>query len=171
MLATRPTLSWKFLPFLISKALTNSISPKTGFRPAEMVLGAEAAGTSFLDLMSLAPPHYSVRSHKLYIEQLSAEFKLMTEVATKKLTELRIVQNERVNKNRVARNFKINDIVFVLDRTYTAGNPRVLRTTLSPSPYVVLRPLFKSTLVMRIADRFTSLYNNCLLYTSPSPRD
>ncbi len=160
MLATRPTLSWKFLPFLISKALNNSISPKTGFRPAEMVLGAEAAGTSFLDLMSLAPPHYSVRSHKLYIEQLSAEFKLMTEVATKKLTELRIVQNERVNKNRVARNFKINDIVFVLDRTYTPGNPRVLRTTLSPSPYVVLRPLFKSTLVMRIADRFTSLYNN-----------
>jgi hypothetical protein len=50
--------------------------------------------------------------------------------------------------------------VDVLDRTMVEGNPRVLKTTLNPSPYVVLRPLFKSTLVMRIADRFTSLYNN-----------
>jgi hypothetical protein len=41
-----------------------------------------------------------------------------------------------------------------------AGNPRVLRTTLNPSQFVVLRPLFKSTtLVMRIADRFTSHYS------------
>ena len=160
MLATRPTLSWKYLPFLVSKALNNSVSPKTGFRPAEMVLGAEAAGATFLDLMNLGPPHYSVKSDKLYIEQLSAEFKLMTEVATRKLTELRIIQNERVNKNRVDRTFKINDIVFVLDRTYVEGNPRVLRTTLNPSPYVVIRPLFKSSLVMRIADRFMSLYSN-----------
>jgi hypothetical protein len=125
-----------------------------------MVLGAEAAGATFLDLMNLGPPHYSVKSDKLYIEQLSAEFKLMTEVATRKLTELRIIQNERVNKNRVDRTFKINDIVFVLDRTYVEGNPRVLRTTLNPSPYVVIRPLFKSSLVMRIADRFMSLYSN-----------
>ena len=160
MLATRPTLSWQYLPFLVSKAINNTVSPKTGYRPAEMVLGAEAAGATFLDLSTLGPPHYAVKSNKLYIEQLSAEFKTMTEVATKKLMELRIVQNERVNKNRVERSFKINDIVFVLDRTYVEGNPRVLRTTLSPSPYVVLRPLFKSTLVMRIADRFTSLYNN-----------
>ena len=160
MLATRPTLSWKYLPFLVSKALNNAISPKTGFKPAEMVLGAEAAGNSFLDLSKMAPPHYSVKSNKLHMEQLSKEFKTLTEIATKNITELRIVQNERVNKNRVERTFKINDIVFVLDRTYVEGNPRVLRTTLNPSPYVVLKPLFKSSLVMRIADRFTSLYNN-----------
>ena len=160
MLATRPNLSWKYLPFLVSKALNNSISPKTGFRPAEMVLGPESAGVNFLDLLTLGPPHYSVKSNKLYIEQLSAELKVMTEAATKKLTELRLVQNERVNKNRVERKFQVNDIVFILDRTMVEGNPRVLRTTLNPSPYVVLRPLFKSTLVMRIADRFTSLYNN-----------
>jgi hypothetical protein len=91
MLATRPTLSWKYLPFLVSKAIKNSVSPKTGFRPAEMVLGAEAAGATFLDFINLGPPHYSVKSDKLYIEQLSAEFKLMTEVATRKLTELRII--------------------------------------------------------------------------------
>jgi hypothetical protein len=160
MLATRPTLSWKYLPFLVSKALNNSVSPKTGFRPAEMVLGPESAGANFLDLATLGPPHYSVKSNKLHIEQLRAEFEVMTEVATKKLTELRIVQNERVNKNRVERTFKINDIVFTLDRSVVEGNPRVLKTTLNPSPYVVIRPLFKSTLVMRIADRFTSLYNN-----------
>jgi hypothetical protein len=125
-----------------------------------MVLGVEAAGNSFLDLTTLGPPHFSVKSHKLYIEQLSAEFKIMTEVATKKLVELRMQQNERVNKNRIEKVFKPNDIVFVLDRTYIEGNPRVLRTTLNPSPYVVLRPLFKTSLVMRIADRYTTLYNN-----------
>ena len=117
MLATRPTLSWKYLPFLVSKALNNSVSPKTGYRPSEMVLGVEAAGNSFLDLTTLGPPHFSVKSHKLYIEQLSAEFKIMTEVATKKLVELRMQQNERVNKNRIEKVFKPNDIVFVLDRT------------------------------------------------------
>ena len=141
MLATRPTLSWKYLPFLVSKALNNSVSPKTGFRPAEMVLGPESAGANFLDLATLGPPHYSVKSNKLHIEQLRAEFEVMTEVATKKLTELRMVQNERVNKNRVERTFKINDIVFTLDRTVIEGNPRVLKTTLNPSPYVVIRLL------------------------------
>jgi hypothetical protein len=65
-----------------------------------------------------------------------------------------------VNKNRIEKVFKPNDIVFVLDRTYIEGNPRVLRTTLNPSPYVILRPLFKTSLVMRIADRYTTLYNN-----------
>jgi hypothetical protein len=37
----------------------------------------------------------------------------MTEAATKKLTELRLVQNEMVNKNRVERKFQVNDIVFI----------------------------------------------------------
>ena len=171
MLATRPDLSWQYLPFLVSKALNNSVSPKTGFRPAEMVLGADSAGNAFLDLSKLGPPHYSVKSSKLHIEQLSNEFKRMSEEATRKLMELRINQNERVNKNRINKSFKVHDIVFILDRTYVEGNPRVLRTVINPSPYVVLRPLFKSSLVMRIADRFTTFYNNddMKLFAGDSP--
>jgi len=84
----------------------------------------------------------------------------MSEEATRKLMELRINQNDRVNKNRINKTFKVHDIVFVLDRTYVEGNPRVLRTVINPSPYVVLRPLFKLSLAMRIADCFTTLYNN-----------
>jgi hypothetical protein len=32
-----------------------------------MVLGPESAGVNFLDLLTLGPPHYSVKSNKLYI--------------------------------------------------------------------------------------------------------
>jgi transposase InsO family protein len=41
MLATRKDLDWESLPFIISKVLNNSICPKTGFSPSEMVLGKD----------------------------------------------------------------------------------------------------------------------------------
>ena len=37
MLATRPTLNWEYLPFLIAKIMNNSVSTKTGFKPQEFV--------------------------------------------------------------------------------------------------------------------------------------
>jgi hypothetical protein len=83
-----------------TKALINAISPKTGFRPAEMVLGAEAAGNSFLDLSKMAPPHYSVKSNKLHMEQLSREFKTLTEIASKNITEL--INPPKYRKNSVS---------------------------------------------------------------------
>ena len=40
------------------------------------------------------------------------------------------------------------------------GNTRPLKTRFHPSPYVVIRPLFTTTLVKRLGDGFTALYSN-----------
>jgi hypothetical protein len=160
MLATRPTLDWEYIPFLVAKILNNTTSPKTGFKPAAMVYGTDGAGSMFLDTERTSPPHYFVKSHASHIEQTSAEIKAMTDAASDRLTQLRLITNERVNQTRKNKNFKPGDFVFLLDRSQTPGNARVLRTKLNPSPYVVVRPLWTTTLVKRLADGFVGLYSN-----------
>ena len=158
-LATRPNLNWEFLPYLISKVINNTISPKTGFKPMSMVCGHENAGTMFLE-NNIAPPHYAVKNNLVLIEQISAEIKEMIKVATEHISSLREQQNERLNKNRVHKKFKKDDIVFVLDRTIVEGNAQPLRTKFSPSPYVVVNPSFTTTVVKRLADGFSTMYSN-----------
>jgi hypothetical protein len=160
MLATQPTLNWEFLPFLISKILNTTISPKTGFKPVDLVFGKDNAGLSFMDTEALGQPHYFVKSNLAYIEDLSQNIKEMTNIAKDKLTQLRLETNERINQKRTDKLFKPNDYVFVIDRTQVQGNPRVLRTKLNPSPYIVLRPLWTTCLVKRLADGFVTLYAN-----------
>jgi hypothetical protein len=160
MLATRPTLDWEYIPFLVAKILNNTTSPKTGFKPATMVYGTDGAGAMFLDTERTSPPHYFVKSQTSHIEQTSAEIKAMTDAASDRLTQLRLITNERVNQTRTDKNFKPGDFVFLLDRSQTPGNARVLRTKLNPSPYVVIRPLWTTTLVKRLADGFVGLYSN-----------
>jgi hypothetical protein len=75
----------------------------------------------------MAPPHYSIESDKLTIEKITKEIKEMTEYAKDKITQARIVAHERVNKNRITKNWAPGDI-FVLDRAQVPGNTRPLKT-------------------------------------------
>jgi hypothetical protein len=84
----------------------------------------------------------------------------MTKIATDKLTQLRLVTNEKLNQTRSEKNFKTGDIVFTLDRSTVPGSSRVLRTKFSNSPYVVVKPLWVTTLIKRLADGFITLYSN-----------
>ena len=158
-LATRPDLNWEFLPYLISKVLNNTVSPKTGFKPMSMVCGEDNAGIMFLE-HKIAPPHYSVKNNAVLIKQISDQIKEMVEIATENITTLRMQQNERANRTRNHKEFKKDDIVFVLDRSMVEGNAQVLRTKFSPSPYVVITPSFTTTVVRRLADGFQTLYSN-----------
>jgi len=158
MLATRPTLDWAFLPYLVAKILNNTVSAKTGFKPNEMVFGSGAGSSFFAN--NIAKPHISVLNNLTHIQEISREIKEMTEVANNSITELRIANNEKLNKNRSHRQFRENDIIFVLDRSIVPGNTQVLRTKFSPSPYVVVKPSFTTTVVRRLADGFTSVYSN-----------
>ena len=128
-------------------------------------------GTSIFDTDNLAPPHYLVKNNKMHIENISREIADMTKAARERLTQLRLLTNERVNKARIKKEFKVNDYVFVLDRYNIPGNPRPLHTKLHPSPYIVIRPLWTTTLVKRLADGFTTLYSNddLKLYKGGSP--
>jgi len=160
MLAINSTLNWEYLPFLCAKIINNSISPKTGFKPQQMVYGQQGTNTCFLEKDSYTPPHYLVKNNLQHIKEITAEIKEMTQVATNKLTQLRLLTNEKLNKNRVNKEFQVNDYVFVLDRLQVPGNSRPLKTKFHPSPYIVIRPLWTTTLVRRLSDGFTTLYSN-----------
>jgi len=170
ILATKPTLNWEYVPFIVSKILNNTISPRTGFKPYSMVFGTDSSSFD-LDLEQTSPPHYLVKNHKTHIEQISKQIKEMTNAARERLTQLRLITNEKTNKNRINKKFKVNDYVFVLDRYINPGNPRPLHLKLQPSPYIVVRPLWTTTLVKRLADGFTTLYSNddLKLYQGGSP--
>ncbi len=115
MLATKPTFNWKYLPYICAKVFNTTISPKTGFAPSVMVFGSENAGKSFLDLGNIALPHNSIKNNKVHVDQLTTEIAECTRVAREKLIDLRNVTNEKLNKNKVNKEFQKNDYVFVLD--------------------------------------------------------
>ena len=160
LLATRNDLNWEFLPFLISKIMNNSVNPNTGFSPFTMVYGADHPIPSFLQTEPSALPHFSVRPDKQRIKALTKEIQDITTIAQDKLTQIRMKANERVNKTRKESNFKPGDYLFVIDRSIVPGNPRVLRTKLSPSPYICVRSLFTSSIIKRISDGFSTVYSN-----------
>jgi hypothetical protein len=103
----------------------------------------------------MAPPHYSIKSDKLTIEKITQEIKEMTEYARDKITQARIIAHERVNKNRIIKNWAPGDIVF---RAHVPGNTRPLKTKFSNSPCVIVRCLFNTSLIRRLSDNFVSLY-------------
>ena len=160
MLAIKSDLNWEYLPYLCAKILNNTVSPKTGFKPQEMVFGTQHSQESPLEMDKLLPIHPLVQNNKQTVEKLNSEIHTMITVATEKLLQLRLITNEKLNKNRVSKTFQINDYVFVLDRYTIPGNPRPLKTRFHPSPYIVIRPLWTTTLVKRLSDGFISLYAN-----------
>jgi hypothetical protein len=84
---------------------------------------------------------------------------------------MRTMRNEKLNSTRVEKHLKPGDIVFCVDNSQVPGSSRPLRTKLSPSPFVVIRPLFTTTIVKRIADGFTTTFSNEILkvYNKSSP--
>ena len=148
-----------------------SVTPRTGYKPAEMIFGQENMSESFLDREKLLPSHHLVQNSKQQIESLTEDLKEMSTKAKEKLIELRQESHERINKTRISKTFKPNDIVFVLDRYTLPGNPRPLKLKFFPSPWVVLKPYFTTCLVKRLADGFTALYSmdDLKLYKGADP--
>jgi hypothetical protein len=171
ILATSKDYMWEYLPYVVSKVLNNSISPKTGFMPAEMVLGKDGAGAGFLDFDAAPQPHPFVRAEKEHIVKITQQIREMTSLAQEKLIQICMIRNEKLNKNKIVKEFAPGDYVFCLDTLQVPGNSRPLKTRLSPSPYVVIRPLWTTTLVKRLSDGFLTIYSNDLLklYDKTSP--
>jgi len=171
LLATHKTLDWEYLPLIVAKIINNNVSPRTGFKPQEMVFGSVENQSSFLNLQHIAHPHYLVRSNTQRIADITAEVQEMAAIATDKYVESKKLILEYQNKNRVERNFKKDDYVFVLDRMQVPGNTRPLKTKFHPSPYVVVEPRHTTTRVKRLADGFESVYGNADLkkFDSTSP--
>ena len=170
LVATRPSYDWQLLPFIISKTINNTLSLKTGFKPSEMVFGKSSEPT-FLELEKFAPPNYFVKNDAEYIKSISEQIQASTQIAKEAILQMKLIKTEKINAKRISATFSPGDIVFVVDNQVVPGNSRVLRTKLSPSPYVVIRPLWTTTIVKRVADGFATLYHNNIIkkYEKTSP--
>ncbi len=114
--ASSGTLYWDMITYAVNKVMNYTTDPVSGLKPAEMVFGSESTGPGFLRSEAMAPPHYSVQNNKVKMEKLNSELKDMVEFATEKWTQLKMETNERLNKNRIVKKWKENDIVFVKDK-------------------------------------------------------
>ena len=103
---------------------------------------------------------YPIINDTEYINQISEQIKHYTEIAKETILQMKLTNTDKLNEKRVTANFLPGDIVFVIDNQQIPGNSRVLKTKLSPSPYVVVRSLRTTTIIHRIADGFSALYHN-----------
>jgi hypothetical protein len=124
-----------------------------------MVFGNDGAGLSFLELENLSLPHYFVRNNRQKVESKTKEILEMTRLATEKWSEVRAIQNERKNQNRVEKEFKEGDYVFTVHHPSVAGAARPLKTKLNPSPFIVIKVFFTTVLLKRLADGFMTMYH------------
>ncbi len=60
----------------------------------------------------------------------------------------------------MVKKWKENDVVFVLDRLQVPGNARPLKLKFNPSPYLVVKCLYSTSLLRRLSDNFMALYSN-----------
>ncbi len=79
-------------------------------------------GDFFLNLENYVPAHPTVRNRQQEIDNLSAEIKNMSAIATEFLTEHKLKTNEVLNKHKITKQFRKYDYVFVLDRTQVHCN-------------------------------------------------
>jgi hypothetical protein len=160
--ASSKTLNWEYLTLLISKVMNQSITPRTGFTPIEMIVGKGGLSKSFLDLPALMPPHHLVKDKQEEIKIKTEEIKKMSEIAISALQNIREKVHDNLNKNRTdkKRDFKESDIVFAIDRYVLPGNSRPLKSKFFPSPYVVIQARYTTCLIERLADKFRTLISN-----------
>jgi hypothetical protein len=156
------TLNWEFLPFLVSKVMNHSITPRTGFKPIEMIMGSGSLTESFLDLPPLIPPHHLVKDKKEVITVKTEEINKMAAIAKENLELLRKSTHEKLNESRInkAQAFKKGEIVFAIDRYVIPGNSRPLKSKFFPSPYVIIDTKYTTCLIERISDKFRTLISN-----------
>ena len=101
-----------------------------------------------------------MRNEIPYIEEKHEQIKKISLETRDLIIAKNKKRNEAINKNKFKKNLQVGDICFVKDKQIILGNPRPLKSTFSSSPYVVVKPLFTTTIVKRICDNFEQLYHN-----------
>ena len=127
-----------------------------------MVFG-QSQETTFLELEHFSPPNFLVKNNAEHIKDISDQIQASTKVATEAILQLKISNTEKLNEKRISKSFMPGDIVFVVDNSKVLGNSTMLKTKQSPSPYVVVKSLWTTTVLKRIADGFSTLYHNSMI--------
>ena len=172
LLVSMPDYNWEGLCYIISKYINHTVCNKTGFTPAQMLFGLDSQNSQLPFNTEIPKLHPLVTNLRTTIEQMNQQVNSMVTTAREIIHENKIKLTEKINTTRVDKQFKVNDIVFCLDRAYQIGNTRPLRTKYSSSPYVVVQVLPTTVIIQRLADGYTQLYskNDVKVYKPMDPR-
>ena len=140
VLAISPSFNWSFLCCSVSLLHNTSKINKTGFSPAELIFGP-GCHLSENTLLSDNLPKIHPNAH-IHIDQIKQKHELLQNIW--KEAQLKIAKDNAdrtgyKNKNRVTREYKVGDIVFVVDRSKILGSTRPLKTTYYKSPFVIIQ--------------------------------
>ena len=66
--ASSESLNWEMLPFLVSKIYNHTVTPRTGCKPIEMIMGKGKNTKAFFELEEKVPLHHSLKSIQSTVE-------------------------------------------------------------------------------------------------------
>ena len=164
LVVSQPDYNWGGLTYLVSKIINNTVSPRTGYSPNDLIYGPELENSSKSFFYNEMPKLHPLISNQAdQISDRRDQLKLIIENTRKQLFEERSKTTEKVNKFKTNRDFKRDDIVLVLDKYSTPGHTRPLKTIYHPSPHIILTTYPVSCKVKRLSDGFITVYHNDFL--------
>lgn len=172
MLVSQENYNWSGLPFLISKLNNTSKSNKHNYSPFEFLFSPDSPNAlcNFSE-KEVSKLHPLVQNNKAFIEKFRTDLLKMIDETRSSLSDLKLQQQEKLNKNKINKKIKPNDIVFCLDRSNVKGSTRPLKSKFSESPYIVLAVYPVTALIKRLSDGYTQIYslNDLKLYSRMDP--
>jgi len=151
--------SWLGLVPFLTRIHNTTPRNKTGLTPLSLLFGDHAHAKSPFEL-ELWPDTKVFMNDAADLEKMNLEREQLVRLARESLKEANAVLKKDRNKNTVKREYKVGDIVFTRNRKYTQGVSPALKTKWSPDPFVVVRALGSSAVIMRIADGSRFYYKN-----------
>ena len=172
-LVSHDTYDWQGLVYLVSKIINTTKNATLKMTPFEYIYGpqSEHAVDPFENL-TLPKLHPLIADNSVRIKENQIKLKNMIAESRKILFDMKLDHNEKINKNRIKKDFKKGDIVFCLDTQIIPGSTRPLKSPYHPSPYVVLSVYPTTCLIKRLADAYTQVYskNNMKKYNKMDPK-
>ncbi len=159
-LSTFPDYPWTSILPILLKLFNTTPHPNTGFSPLELLHGknSPSAESSF----SSPPPdkiYPLLKNFKIQLDDKISETKAVTEFIRTEMQLSKIDSQNRLNKNRVTKQYNIGDFVFCKDRSIRLGTNPSLRTVYSDDPHIILQERPTTLVTQRLSDSFPSVYS------------
>ena len=159
MLVSQDDYNWESCPFIISKLLNSSKSNKTNYSPFEFIFGPDSENSVQPFTDDNVKLHPLIQNQKLAIEEYKTNINKMITETREKISEEKQKHNKYINKNKVNKQFSVNDIVFCMDTSYIPGHTRPLKSKFSESPWIVIAIYPSTLMIRRLADQYTQIYS------------
>lgn len=160
--AKHDTYDWTLLPYIATKILNTTKSTKSKYTPFEQVFGTNYPGAWILG-NPLNKGHTLLLNKAERVKLLSDKTEQIIQSTKKLVQNIREKQNQDKNKNKITREFKTNEIVFVKDNQVVEGASRPLRLRYDRSPYVIEQVLHTTVVCRRLSDGMKFLYSKNML--------